>query len=740
MSDEVMAGTDDRIIDTAFSTALSERYLAYALSTITSRSLPDVRDGLKPVHRRLLFAMRQLRLDPGQGFKKSARVVGDVMGKFHPHGDAAIYDAMVRLAQEFAMRYRLVDGQGNFGNIDGDNAAAMRYTEARMTEVAQLLLDGIDEETVDFRPTYDGESEEPCLLPAGIPNLLANGAQGIAVGMATSIPPHNVTELADAALHLIKHPNASVDTLLGYVRGPDFPTGGILVEPADSIREAYNTGRGGFRVRARWAVEKEKGGAWQIAVTEIPYQVQKSRLIERMADMLQAKKLPFLVDIRDESAEDLRIVLEPKSRRLEPEVVMESLFKLTDLETRVPLNLNVLDAEGRPGVMSLREALNAWLAHRREVLVRRSNFRLGKIASRLEVLEGYLVVYLNLDEVIAIIREAESPRARLMERFELTETQANAILDMRLRALRRLEEMALKTEREQLLAEQRELTDLVGDEARQWQRITSEIRDMKAMFAKTDSRRTDCAEAPDIDVDAAEILVEREPITIICSEKGWIRAMKGHLDPEAEYKFKEGDGPAFILHAETTDKILLFAENGRFYTLAGDKLPRGRGFGEPVSLMVDLPADVDIVRLMKAEGQRMLVAASTGHGLLVPTEAALAQTRSGKQVLNISGTARAVACCIAEGDMVATVGMNRKLLVFPIDEVPEMTRGKGVILQRFKDGGLADVTVYSSETGLSWKAGGGRTRTEPDMSDWLGKRAGAGKMPPTGFPRPARFT
>ena len=740
MSDDVVTGTDDRIIDTAFSAALSERYLAYALSTITSRSLPDVRDGLKPVHRRLLFAMRQLRLDPGQGFKKSARVVGDVMGKFHPHGDAAIYDAMVRLAQEFAMRYRLVDGQGNFGNIDGDNAAAMRYTEARMTEVAQLLLDGIDEDTVDFRPTYDGESEEPCLLPAGIPNLLANGAQGIAVGMATSIPPHNVTELADAALHLIKHPNASVDTLMGYVRGPDFPTGGILVEPADSIREAYATGRGGFRVRARWSVEKEKGGAWQVVVTEIPYQVQKSRLIERMADMLQAKKLPFLADIRDESAEDLRIVLEPKSRRLEPEVVMESLFKLTDLETRVPLNLNVLDSDGRPGVMSLRETLNAWLAHRREVLVRRSNFRLGKIALRLEVLEGYLVVYLNLDEVIAIIREAESPRARLMERFELTETQANAILDMRLRSLRRLEEMALKTEREQLITEQEELTALVGDETLQWQRITGEIRDMKSVFAKSDARRTDCAEAPDIDVDAAEILVEREPITVICSKNGWIRAMKGHQDLEAEYKFKEGDGPAFILHAETTDKILLFAENGRFYTLSGDKLPRGRGFGEPVSLMVDLPADVDIVRLLKAEGKRMLVAASTGHGLLVPTEAALAQTRSGKQVLNISGTARAVACCVAEGDMVASVGMNRKLLVFPIDEVPEMTRGKGVILQRFKDGGLADVTVYFAEAGLSWKAGGGRTRTEPDMSEWLGKRAGTGKMPPTGFPRPARFT
>ncbi|PDH60592.1 MAG: DNA topoisomerase IV subunit A [SAR116 cluster bacterium MED-G06] len=741
MSDDVITEDDNgRIIDTAFSAALSERYLAYALSTITSRSLPDVRDGLKPVHRRLLFAMRQLRLDPGQGFKKSARVVGDVMGKFHPHGDAAIYDAMVRLAQEFAMRYRLVDGQGNFGNIDGDNAAAMRYTEARMTEVAQLLLDGIDEDTVDFRPTYDGESEEPCLLPAGLPNLLANGAQGIAVGMATSIPPHNVTELADAALHLIRHPNASVDTLLQYVKGPDFPTGGILVEPATSIRDAYDTGRGGFRVRARWTVEKEKGGAWQIVVTEIPYQVQKSRLIERMADMLQAKKLAFLADIRDESAEDLRIVLEPKSRRMEPDVVMESLFRLTDLESRVPLNLNVLDADGRPGVMNLRGALNAWLAHRREVLLRRSNFRLGKIAVRLEVLEGYLVVFLNLDEVIAIIREAENPRVRLMDRFELTETQANAILDMRLRSLRRLEEMALKTERESLIAEQKELTALVGDEAQQWQRITAEIRDMKAMFAKTDSRRTDCAEAPQIDLDAAEMLVEREPITVICSEKGWIRAMKGHQDLEAEYKFKEGDGPAFIFHAETTDKILAFAENGRFYTLNADKLPRGRGFGEPVSLMVDLPADVDIVRLMKAMGEKMLVAASTGHGLVVPVEAALAQTRSGKQVLNISGTARAVACCIADGDMVATVGVNRKLLVFGIDEVPEMTRGKGVILQRFKDGGLADVTVYRSEAGLSWKAGGGRTRTETDMQPWLGKRAGAGKMPPTGFPRPARFT
>ena len=740
MSDDTTLEEKGQIIGTGFSEALSERYMAYALSTITSRSLPDVRDGLKPVHRRLLYAMRQLRLDPDQGFKKSARVVGDVMGKFHPHGDAAIYDAMVRLAQEFAMRYRLVDGQGNFGNIDGDNAAAMRYTEARMTNVAQLLLDGIDEDTVDFRATYDGESDEPCLLPAGFPNLLANGAQGIAVGMATSIPPHNVNELADAALHLIKHPNASIDTLMQFVRGPDFPTGGVLVEPEESIREAYGTGRGGFRVRARWAVEKEKGGGWQIAVTEIPYQVQKSRLIERMADMLQAKKLPFLADIRDESAEDLRIVLEPKSRRLEPDVVMESLFRLTDLETRVPLNLNVLDGNGRPGVMTLREALNAWLAHRRIVLLRRSQFRLGKIAARLEVLEGYLVVFLNLDEVIAIIREADHPRDELMTRFDLSELQANAILDMRLRALRRLEEMALKAERDSLIAEQEELTSLVGDETLQWGHIAGEIKELKATFQKTDPRRTDCSAAPDIDLDAAEILIEREPITVICSQKGWIRAMKGHQDLDSEFKYKEGDGPAFVIHAETTDKILLFAENGRFYTLAGDKLPRGRGFGEPVSLMVDLPADVDIVRLLRADGSRLLVAASTGHGLIVPVDAALAQTRSGKQVLNISVLARAVACCVVKGDMVATVGVNRKLLAFPLSEVPEMTRGKGVILQRFKEGGLADVTVYDSAAGLSWKAGGGRTRTETDMTPWIGKRAAAGKMPPTGFPRPAQFT
>jgi len=740
MRDDVEIPIGGRIEPTAFSDALSERYLAYALSTITSRSLPDVRDGLKPVHRRLLFAMRQLKLDPGQGFKKSARVVGDVMGKFHPHGDAAIYDAMVRLAQEFAMRYCLVEGQGNFGNIDGDNAAAMRYTEARMTEVARLLLDGIDEDAVDFRPTYDGEAEEPCLLPAGIPNLLANGAQGIAVGMATSIPPHNIIELADASLHLIKHPNASIETLMNYVKGPDFPTGGLLIEPEASIKEAYSTGRGGFRVRAKWEVETEKGGAWQIVVTEIPYQVQKSRLIERLAEMLQAKRLPVLADIRDESAEDIRIVLEPKSRRLEAEVVMESLFKLSDLEVRVPLNLNVLDANGRPIVMDLRMALNAWLAHRRVVLQRRSHHRLAKIASRLEVLDGYLIVFLNIDEVIAIIREADHPRDELMRRFGLTENQANAVLDMRLRSLRRLEEMALRSERDKLAAEQAELNELLGDEEKQWSFISAQIKDMKATFIKQDKRKTILADAPKIDFDPTEILVEREPITEICSANGWIRAMRGHQDLDSDFKYKEGDSAGHVLHAETTDKILLFADNGRFYTLSGDKLPRGRGFGEPVSLMVDLPADCDIVKLLRAGDGKMLVAASTGHGLVVDMQGALAQTRNGKQVLNLSGTARAVACAIVAGDTVASVGVNRKLIIFGLDEVPEMGRGKGVILQRFKDGGLADITVFDRAKGLSWLAGGGRVRTETDLSTWLARRGGAGKLPPNGFPRPAKFT
>ena len=732
--------SDEHIEKAAFSSALSERYLAYALSTITARSLPDVRDGLKPVHRRLLFAMRQLKLDPDQGFKKSARVVGDVMGKFHPHGDAAIYDAMVRLAQDFAMRYQLVDGQGNFGNVDGDNAAAMRYTEARMTEVARLLLDGIDEDAIDFRPTYDGESEEPVLLPAGFPNLLANGAQGIAVGMATSIPPHNITELCDASIHLIKYPDAAIDTLLGYVKGPDFPTGGVLVEPAETMRATYSSGKGGFRLRAKWEVEREKGGSWQIIVTDIPYQVQKSRLIEKMAEMLQDRKLPMLADIRDESAEDIRLVLEPKSRRLDPEVVMESLFRLTDLETRISMNLNVLDASGKPSVMGLKDALQAWLNHRREVLVRRSQHRLDKIAKRLEILQGYLVVFLNIDEVIAIIRESDNPRDQLMARFSLNEIQANAVLDMRLRALRRLEEEALRTEQTKLSEEQTDLRALVGDETRQWGVVSSQIKEVRTHFAKTDTRRTALGIAPEVDVDMAEILIEKEPITVICSEKGWIRAMKGHLDLEGSFKFKEGDGPCFALHAETTDKLLLLAQNGRFYTLSCDRLPKGRGFGEPLNLMIDMPADTPLVTLLKAGEGRLLVAASTGHGLVIDMKSAMAQTRSGKQVLNVSGGAKAVACCLADGDHVAVVGQNRRLLVFRLDEVPEMQRGKGVILQRYKDGEISDIKVFNLADGLSWQMGGGRTRTETDLLAWQGKRGATGKLPPNGFPRPARFT
>ena len=737
MSEDILQ--QEQSAKTQFSAALSERYLAYALSTITSRSLPDVRDGLKPVHRRLLFAMRQLKLDPEQGFKKSARVVGDVMGKFHPHGDAAIYDAMVRLAQDFAMRYQLVDGQGNFGNIDGDNAAAMRYTEARLTIVAKLLLDGIDEDAIDFRPTYDGESEEPVLLPAGFPNLLANGAQGIAVGMATAIPPHNVIELADAALHLVKYPNASVDTLMNYVKGPDLPTGGILVEPAEQIRQAYETGRGGFRLRARWEIEKEKGGAWQIVVTEIPYQIQKSRLIEKMAEMLQAKKLPVLADIRDESAEDIRIVLEPKSRRLDPEAVMESLFKLTELEARVSLNLNVLDGSGRPSVLSLKEALKEWLAHRRDVLLRRSRYRLDKIQRRLGILEGYLVVFLNLDEVIALIRDSENPRDELMIRFALDDVQANAVLDMRLRSLRRLEEEGLLNERDALISEQEELMGMLGDEDEQWQAVSSQIKAMRAEFVKTDHRRTTLSDAPKVDFDVTELLIEKEPITVLCSEKGWIRAMKGHLELCTEFKFKDGDGPLFALHAETTDKLLVFAENGRFYTLGCDKLPKGRGFGEPLSLMMDVPADVSLVNILKAETGKLLVASDKGHGLIVDIDSALAQTRNGKQVLNLPLGARAVACCHVEGDHVAVVGQNRRLLAFPLSEIPEMTRGKGVILQRYKDGHLADVKTFNLEAGLSWKMGE-RTRTETDLLAWRGRRGSAGRMPPTGFPRPARFT
>ncbi len=740
MSDKPSSSASGASVQVEFDTALSQRYLAYALSTITSRSLPDVRDGLKPVHRRLLYAMRQLRLDPGQGYKKSARVVGDVMGKFHPHGDAAIYDSMVRLAQEFVMRYPLVDGQGNFGNIDGDNAAAMRYTEARMSDVSRLLLEGIDEDAVDFRPTYDGESAEPIILPSAFPNLLANGAQGIAVGMATSIPPHNILELADAAMHLLKHPNASDETLLGYIKGPDLPTGGVLVEDRESMLESYRTGRGSFRVRAQWEVETESRGAWKIVVVSIPYQVQKSRLVERMAEMLQEKKLPMLGDIRDESAEDLRLVLEPKSRQIDPVVMMETLFKLTDLETKVPLNLNVLTPAGKPAVLSLKSALLEWIEHRLVVLNRRGRFRLGKIAARLEVLEGYLVVYLNLDEVIAIIREEDAPREALMARFDLNQNQADAILDMRLRALRKLEEVEIQNEREKLIAEQASLSKLLEDEAAQRQTITQDMKALKATFSKSGVRRTHHGTIPVIDDDALDMLVEKEPVTIICSAKGWIRMARGHLAPDAEIKFKEGDGPAFRFNAETTDKIIIVADNGRFFTLNADKLPSARGFGEPVSLMVELGADTSIISVFVVKDDlHILIAAENGYGFIVPVAQVMAQTRLGKQVINLGSGVKAVVARPVLGDTIAVVGDNRKLLIFPREELPVMSRGRGVRLQKYRDGGLADACCFTLADGLSWQQGG-RTRTEADTGPWQGKRAGSGKSLPKGFPRKIQFS
>jgi len=718
--------------------ALEERYLAYALSTIMHRALPDVRDGLKPVHRRVLYAMRQLKLDPGSGFKKSARVVGDVIGRYHPHGDQSVYDALVRLAQDFSVRYPLVDGQGNFGNVDGDNAAAMRYTEARMTEVAALLLDGIDEDTVDFRETYDGEDSEPVVLPGAFPQLLANGAAGIAVGMATSIPPHNVAELCDAALHLIKHPNASAAKLVELVPGPDFPTGGVIVESKESIAEAYATGRGGFRVRAKWEKEELPRGLWQIVVTEIPYMVQKSKLVEKIAELLTARKLPLLDDVRDESAEEIRLVLVPKSKTVEPEHLMESLFKSSDLETRFPLNLNVLSAGQVPGVMSLREAIRAWLEHRKEVLVRRTNFRLDKIAKRLEVLDGYLIAYLNLDEVIRIIREEDEPKKNLMKTFKLTDNQAEAILNMRLRSLRKLEEMEIKTEHKSLSEEQKALKALMRSEKAQWDRIGEEIKSLKTTFGpRTDlgRRRSQFAEAPQIEIVPLEAMIEREPITVVCSKMGWIRALKGHLAEDADIKFKEGDGEKFRLHAQTTDKIILFATNGKFYTLGADKLPGGRGHGEPIRLLIDLDESHDIIQLFVHEPERKLIVASReGYGFVVAEEEVIAMRRAGKQVLNVSGQDEAIACATVAGDHVAVIGENRKLLCFPLSELNEMTRGKGVRLQRYKDGGLGDIKTFNLKEGLIAYDRSGRARTFDSLKDWLGQRAQAGRLPPKGFP------
>jgi len=733
------------IRDTPLADALGERYLSYALSTIMSRSLPDVRDGLKPVHRRLLYAMRQLKLDPSSGFKKCARVVGDVIGKYHPHGDVAVYDAMVRLAQEFAVRYPLVDGQGNFGNIDGDNAAAMRYTEAKLTAVAQLLLEGIDEDAVDFRETYDGEEQEPVVLPARFPNLLANGAAGIAVGMATNIPPHNIGELCDALIHLNKFPNATIDKLVSMVPGPDFPTGGVLVETREAVTEAYRTGRGSFRLRARWEVEKLERGTYQIVVTEIPYQVPKARIIEKVAELLNARKLPLLADIRDESTDVVRVVLEPKSRTVDPELLMEHLFKQTDFEVRIGLNMNVLDGDNTPRVMNLREVLAGFLAHRHDVLERRTRHRLDKIAHRLEVLGGLLVAYLNLDEVIRIIREEDEPKAELMRVFSLTDVQAEAILNMRLRSLRKLEEMAIRTENDQLTAEQADLQDLLASPERREKVIGFELADVKKMFGPDSPlgrRRTEIGDAPSAVVVPLEAMIEREPITVICSEKGWIRAIKGHIEDVGDVRYKEGDKGKFAIHAQTTDKLIVFATDGRFYTLGCDKLPGGRGHGEPLRLMIELSNGHDVLTLFvhSPEG-RLLVASESGRGFVVEEKSIVAQTRTGKQVLNLAdGEEAAVCVSIGEGhDAVAVIGDNRKMLVFPLGELPVMTRGKGVMLQRYAKGGLADVTTLKLEDGLSWQAGS-RTRTETRLEPWLGKRSQSGRLPPVGFPRANRFT
>jgi len=730
-----------RIIEEPIGEALSRRYLAYALSTITSRALPDVRDGLKPVHRRVLYAMRQLNLSPDSAFRKSAKVVGDVMGDFHPHGDQSIYDALVRLAQDFNSRYPLVDGQGNFGNIDGDNPAAMRYTESRLTRAAEALLDGLDEDAVDFRPSYDGSKREPVVLPAAFPNLLANGAAGIAVGMATSIPPHNAAELIDACLLLIDKASATTDDLLTIVRGPDFPTGGVIVEPAESIREAYETGRGGFRVRAKWAVEELGRGAWRIVVTEIPYLVQKAKLVAALAELVETKKSPLIGDVNDESDENIRLVIDPKSRTVDPQMLMESLFKLSDLELRVSLNMNVLDAAGVPRVMGLKEVLRAFLDHRQDVLQRRSGHRLEKIAARLDVLAGLLIVYLNLDEVIRIIRNEDEPKPALIARFELNEAQADAILNTRLRQLRKLEEMEIKREDAALREEQKGLNALLADPKKQWKKISEELKETRKLFGEKTvwgPRRSQFADAPQV---ASEISVEafvvREAITVVLSERGWLRALKGHVADLTELKFKDGDHAQHILHAQTTDRILLFASDGRAFTLEGHKLPGGRGAGEPIRLAIDL-GDIDeaVALFVHDPEMKRLVASLDGYGFIAPEAEMVAQKRSGKQVL----TGRAMAAPAVIGDRVAVIGQNRKLLVFNTDELPEMSRGKGVKLQSFHDGGLADATVFKREEGLAWVDSAGRTRAVPEWRDYVGKRGAAGKTAPKGFSRSGRFS
>jgi topoisomerase-4 subunit A len=748
---------DDNVEPVDLKAALEERYLAYALSTIMHRALPDVRDGLKPVHRRIMHAMRLLRLSPDQSYAKCARIVGEVMGKFHPHGDQSIYDALVRLSQDFAVRYPVVDGQGNFGNIDGDNPAAMRYTEARMTDVAMLLLEGITEDAVDFRPTYNEEDEEPIVLPGAFPNLLANGSSGIAVGMATSIPPHNVSELCAAALHLIKHPDATVEELMSQaddedplktkVRGPDFPTGGIMVETPEAILDAYKTGRGGFRLRARWQVEDQGRGTWNIVVTEIPYQVQKSRLIEKIAELLIAKKLPLLDDVRDESTEDVRLVLEPKSRSVNPEILMESLFKLTELETRFPLNMNVLSNGKVPNVLSLRDVLKQWLEHRKDVLIRRSRHRLGEIERRLEILGGMLIAYLNIDEVIRIIREEDEPKQEMIRRFELTDNQAEAILNMRLRSLRKLEEFEIRKEFDGLTGEKKQIEELLGSDAKQWQTISWQIAEMQKKYGADTplgKRRTTFADAPQHDLtDMHHAMIEKEPVTVVVSEKGWLRAMKGHLADFSPLTFKEGDKLKLAFHAETTDRILVLTTGGKFYTIGANSLPGGRGHGEPIRIIVDMENDQDIVTAFVHNPERKLLLSShVGNGFLVPEAEVIANTRKGKQVMNVKAPDEARHCIPISGDSVAIVGENRKMLVFPLTEIPELARGKGVRLQRYKDGGVADIRVFTMDQGLTWQDASGRsfTRGKLELLEWAGPRATAGRMVPKGFPRSGKFS
>ncbi|MGV1917967.1 DNA topoisomerase IV subunit A [Rhizobium sp. 22-785-1] len=739
-------GDDDHIVPVDLKAALEERYLAYALSTIMHRALPDVRDGLKPVHRRIVHAMSEMGIRPNSAFKKCARIVGDVMGKFHPHGDASIYDALVRLSQDFAIRYPLVDGQGNFGNIDGDGAAAMRYTEARMTDVAALLLEGIEQDAVDFRPTYNEEDEEPVVMPGAFPNLLANGSSGIAVGMATSIPPHNAHEICDAALHLIKHPDASVETLLEFIPGPDLPTGGIIIESRENILEAYKTGRGGFRVRAKWETEDLGRGGYQIVITEIPFQVQKSRLIEKIAELLLARKLPLLEDVRDESAEDVRIVLVPKNRTVDATLLMESLFRLSDLESRIPLNMNVLSLGRVPKVMALNEVLTEWLAHRKDVLVRRSRFRLAAIDRRLEILGGLLIAYLNIDEIIRIIREEDEPKPVMMARFGLTDNQAEAILNMRLRSLRKLEEFEIRTEFDELTKEKGEIESLLASDEKQWQAVSWEIGEVKKKYAKATElgrRRTQFADAPNADVEAIQqAMIEKEPVTIVISQKGWIRALKGHMSDTSSLTFKEGDGPKLAFPAQTTDKLLLVTTGGKVYTLGADKLPGGRGHGEPVRIMVDMENDQDILTAFVHDASRKLLIVSTGgNGFVIPETEMVANTRKGKQIMNVSMPDETKLVVPVIGDHVAVVGENRKMLTFPLSQVPEMSRGKGVRLQRYKDGGVSDVKCFTIATGLSWEDSAGRSfsKVGDELLEWMGDRAGVGRSVPKGFPRSGKF-